>query len=580
MRFRVRVLLLLAGLVAAVLGVMLLVVNWSAEREAIAEIRDRFDRAAETFQNLLDRQFDHAAALASLLAADYAFKRAFADTDALTLKSNLRSHIDRVNDAAPGIADLLVLVTPEGDTRAAHGRSEAPAANTRPFAPLIARADARDTDRAQGCVWLGDRFHKFVLVPMLAPDLVAWVGLGQRIDDALAADLGQRSALDVVILRADGRPIASTLPTGLTAAFARLAPAAPAPSARPPVAHASTTPPRAVPHQTLDLVGERFLVLRATVPDFAEAGASVFVLSSLDARLAPTRRLQSLLLLAGAGLLALALLIALRFARSLSRPVQHLADHTRLIAAGDYDTRLDLRRRDEFGTLATAFNAMSTGLAERDLVRDLLDKNVSPEVAARLVRDGAALGGEERVVTVLFADLRGFTPLSEGLSAPDLVALLNRYLDRMSAALEAEGGVIDKYIGDEIMALFGAPVAAPDSADRAVRAALAMRAALAALNRELAAEGRPPLGFGVGINTARVVAGNIGSHRRLNYSVIGDGVNLAARLQTLTRRPEFDTDIIISDFTRAALLAPVPLRDLGPTPVKGKTHPIHVHAVV
>jgi len=149
----------------------------------------------------------------------------------------------------------------------------------------------------------------------------------------------------------------------------------------------------------------------------------------------------------------------------------------------------------------------------------------------------------------------------------------------MSTAIEAEGGVIDKFIGDEIMALFGAPVAAADSADRALRAALAMRTALAGFNRELAAENRPPLAFGIGINTARVVAGNIGSQRRLNYSVIGDGVNLAARLQPLTRRPEFATDIIISEPTRAALRGTYPLRPLGELTVKGKTTASAIHAV-
>ena len=579
MRFRVRVLLLLSGLVAIVLGVMLLVVNRSAEREAVDDLRGRFDRAAAAFRRLVDRQNDQAAALASLLAADYAFKLAFADNEKSTIESNLRSLLEiRAGTAAQAIA----VVRPGGETLAALGRSGPLDDAPRIFAPLIERADAAGADRAQGYVWLDGRLHEFVFVPMLAPDPVAWVGLGIRIDDALVSDLGQRANVDLVFLGREGRPLATTLAPGLAQTFSSLAlrnPAAPAPTVLSSLRlwpEFSGAPDVA----TVTLAGERFLVARSALPELAVAGASVFVLSSLDARLAPTRRLQASLVVAGAALLAVALLAALIFARSLSHPVQRLAAHTRRIAGGDYGTRLDLRRRDELGELAAAFNAMSAGLAERDRVRDLLDKNVSPEVAARLVRDGAALGGEEREVTVLFADLRGFTPLSEGLTPPELVTLLNRYLDRMSAAIEEAGGVIDKYIGDEIMALFGAPVAAPDSADRAVRAALAMRAALAGLNRELAAEGRPPLAFGVGINTARVVAGNIGSHRRLNYSVIGDGVNLAARLQTLTRREELAADILISDFTRAALLAPVPLRDLGETTVKGRSAPVRVHAVV
>jgi adenylate cyclase len=212
-------------------------------------------------------------------------------------------------------------------------------------------------------------------------------------------------------------------------------------------------------------------------------------------------------------------------------------------------------------------------------VRDLLDKNVSPEVAAQLLRDGATLGGQEREVTILFADLRGFTTLSEQLTPRDLLTLLNRYLDRMSTAIEAQGGVIDKFIGDAIMALFGAPVDQNNAADRALAAARAMEAELAAFNTELAKEGRPPFGLGIGINTARVVAGNIGSHRRLNYSVIGDGVNVAARLESLTRTPEYRTNIITSAATvRAAQTSP-PVRLLGSVKVKGRAELVEIFAV-
>ncbi|MSU49207.1 MAG: adenylate/guanylate cyclase domain-containing protein [Opitutus sp.] len=222
---------------------------------------------------------------------------------------------------------------------------------------------------------------------------------------------------------------------------------------------------------------------------------------------------------------------------------------------------------------------MTASLTERDLVRDLLDKNVSPEVAAQLLRDGATLGGEEREVTVLFADLRGFTTLSEKLPARDLVSLLNRYLDRMSAEIEAQGGVIDKFIGDAIMALFSAPVTQIDAADRAIAAALAMERALVQLNRELAAEGIPPLG--IGVYTARVIAGNIGSQRRLNYSVIGDGVNIASRLQSLTRTAEYRTNVIVSAAALAALRAPekVTARPPGSVQVKGRNEPVEIFAV-
>jgi adenylate cyclase len=286
-----------------------------------------------------------------------------------------------------------------------------------------------------------------------------------------------------------------------------------------------------------------------------------------------------LLAIVGGSSLALAALLAVGIARSISQPVRTLAEFTEHVARGDYARRIVLDRADELGRLATAFNRMSEGLAERDRIRDLLDKNVSPEVAAQLLRDGATLGGEEREVTVLFADLCSFTSLSERLPPRELVALLNRFLDRMSAAIEHEGGVIDKYIGDAIMALFGAPVAQSGAADRALRAALAMQAALAELNHELAAEGRPALACGIGINTARVVAGNMGSRRRLNYSVVGDGVNVAARLEALTRNPEYRATILVSEATLRAAQGRYATRTLGPIVVKGRAEPVQAHAV-
>jgi adenylate cyclase len=310
---------------------------------------------------------------------------------------------------------------------------------------------------------------------------------------------------------------------------------------------------------------------------------------SLSAELTSTRELQDFLLLVSLAALGLATLVALAIARSVSQPVLQLAEHTKLIAAGDYEKRIDLPRADELGQLATAFNEMSAGLAERDRVRDLLDKNVSPEVAAQLMRDGSALGGEMREVTILFADLRGFTTMSERLPPHDLLQLLNRYLDRMSAEIERHGGIIDKFIGDEIMALFGAPIAQDDSAARALSTALAMERALAKLNIEFAAEAAANpaanlpkgLAVGIGINTARVVAGNMGSHRRLNYSVIGDGVNIAARLQSLTRTAEYRTNIITSAATVAALRDPkaFALRPLGRAQVKGRGEPVEVFAL-
>jgi adenylate cyclase len=249
--------------------------------------------------------------------------------------------------------------------------------------------------------------------------------------------------------------------------------------------------------------------------------------------------------------LAVSVALGVRIARGVSRPVLELAEGARKIAAGDYRHRVKVQQEDELGALALSFNRMSEGLAERDRVRDLLGKVVSPEVASELLRKDVLLGGEEREVTVLFSDLRNFTAMSENLSPRETLAILNRYFTRMDSIVEKHGGVVDKYMGDALMALFGAPLANPDSADWAMNAALEMGEALDDLNRQWEKRGLPAINVGIGINTDVVVAGNMGSETRLNYTVIGDGVNLASRLEELTKLPEYERRIIISGSTLA-----------------------------
>jgi adenylate cyclase len=253
--------------------------------------------------------------------------------------------------------------------------------------------------------------------------------------------------------------------------------------------------------------------------------------------------------------------------------VQRLAAGARRIEAGDYQQSVAIPLHDEIGALAQAFNGMAKGLAEKERVRNLLGKVVSPEVASELLKGDIELGGEEREVTVLFSDVRGFTSLCEGQSPKQVLSLLNDYFSAITAVIEANGGVVDKFIGDAVMALFGAPVAQADSAERALRTAFGMEQALVKVNADFAARGLPPLAIGIGINTGKVVAGNMGSPSRLNYTVIGDGVNLASRLEGLTK--QHGATIIVSE--ACARAAPgFTYRELGVVQVKGRQEPVRI----
>ncbi|MBA2458479.1 MAG: FHA domain-containing protein [Gemmatimonadales bacterium] len=178
-------------------------------------------------------------------------------------------------------------------------------------------------------------------------------------------------------------------------------------------------------------------------------------------------------------------------------------------------------------------NSRFAGQLQREsMVRSNFERYFAPNVAAEIAQQDAAirLGGERRPITVLFSDIRGFTAMAEAM-APDVIAqMLSEYFTEMVEVIFEHGGTLDKFIGDAIMALWGAPIAHEDDPDRAIRAALAMQHSIEALNRRWAAAGRPTIGVGIGINYGEVFAGNIGSHRRLEYTVIGDAVNVANRI--------------------------------------------------
>lgn len=216
---------------------------------------------------------------------------------------------------------------------------------------------------------------------------------------------------------------------------------------------------------------------------------------------------------------------------------------------------------------------------EKRQVKKLFSRYVARDVYEQLLADPslAALGGTRRTMTVLFSDVRGFTALSEKGSPEELVAQLNEYFSRMTEVLFAHRGTLDKFVGDMVMGLFGAPLADEDHAEHAVQTALAMSQALDELNGEWLKQGRPSLDIGIGINTGDMVAGNIGSDTIMSYTVIGDAVNLGARLESLNK--EYGTRIIISEATRACLRARYDIRPLGDVIVKGKSTPVAIFEV-
>jgi adenylate cyclase len=310
------------------------------------------------------------------------------------------------------------------------------------------------------------------------------------------------------------------------------------------------------------------------LPDDPDQGRRILAVPLADV-IAPFDRIRRALLLGGGGALLVSALFGAALSRSLTRPVHALVAATSRVARGDYDAEVSVTSRDEMRTLAEAFNDMTRGLLLRERYRAVLNKVVSQDVAAELMKGDVELGGENRLVTVLFADIRGFTTLTEGMEPQRVIGLLNECMECLSRAIDAEGGVVDKFIGDEVMAVFGAPVTQVDHARRAVRAAVRMREDMTEVNGQRRARGERPLAIGVGINSGVAVAGNMGSTNRLNYTVVGDTVNLASRLAGQAGPGE----ILIGGETLRLAGEAVHAPPLGGRALKGFASEVEVYAV-
>jgi adenylate cyclase len=553
-------------------------VNQATDANANRLIAADLSEDAAVFRRLFGERTEHLLESARLLSSDFAFKTAYSTADRETVLSAMDNHLGRI---AGG--DLMMLVSLDGEVGVATAAPDAPAGLANPRPELVAAAETDDYGVAAGLVGRAGRLFQMMVVPLLVPDLDAWILIGFEIDDDYARDLRQLILSEVAIVdTAAGAPrlIAGTLPDAqrpaLPAAVAagRLGAGATAAVELDGEPYLSSAIDPGRPSESRSEAGAEDEAEELSAAETAGAGRVLVVLQRpLAAELAPFERLRTTLLLLFAASLAVSIAAAVAIARSVTRPVLRLAEGARRIEAGDYSQRVELRRRDEIGELAGSFNHMARGLAEKERVRDLLGKVVSPAVAEELLSRELELGGEERVVSVLFSDVRNFTALCEGRSPAEILELLNRYLTEVSGVIEEQGGVVDKYIGDAVMALFGAPLVRPDHAARAVATGLGMQGCLERINRQLESEGLPRLGIGVGVNTDLVVAGNMGSRTRLNYTVIGDGVNLASRLEGLTKR--YGVPLIVSDSTRSGAPGFV-YRELDRVRVKGKRRAVAI----
>lgn len=302
-----------------------------------------------------------------------------------------------------------------------------------------------------------------------------------------------------------------------------------------------------------DFPGERILAIRIHyIESIVYIFCGVIVLSFVGSYLLSRRETKSL--------------------RTLHKAVQE-------IGKGNLDLTVTVGTRDEFEDLAKQINAMTQGLKERERLKVGMTRYVSEHILDQIISSEipAKLEGERRKVTILFSDIRGFTHLSEAMPPEQVVALLNEYFEAMIEVIFRHKGTLDKFLGDGIMVEFGAPLEDPEQERHAIETAIEMQQELSKLNALWKEANRPTLNIGIGIHTGLAIVGSIGSAKRMEYTAIGDTVNIASRLQAATK--SLNQPILASTATFGSLLGHFKSKDLGPIKLPGREEPVHVYAV-
>ncbi len=563
-RLRTKIFIAFSSLIIAVLlatiGFTQVVVSREIERTLDRDLLT----TGEVFEGLLKERGARLETNSILLASDFALKSAVATHfdpatyEPETLASAAQSWQERIG------VDLFWITDELGTVLVASSEKDRRGEELEEVSPL---KEAIETEEpVAGIAELDGQLFQLVAVPVFAPDVIGFLLLGEAVDDRFAGRLKRSTGTDVSFLTQD-RVFASSW------AADRRGRVIPSPETRSALLRIRTR--TTSPFTAED---ERFQSL--IVPVTSQLPKPLFALMqrSYDEALAPLRALRQRIVIIGtAGLLG-ALLIGVGLAGGIIAPLQELVAGMREVLRGNLQYRSRIERRDELGFIAKSFNEMIDGLEERELIRDTFGRFVSHDVAEAVLTGRVPLQGERRDVSILFQDIRGFTSLSERLDPAVLLRLLNQFFTEVVAAVEAEGGVVKQFLGDGVMALFGAPQPHVDHAERAVRAALGIASRLQGLNETLEKQGLGPLEIGVGVHSGPVVAGLIGPDNRIEYGVVGDPVNLAARIEALTR--EMQATILVSREIAAQLGPTFTLGRTATMLVKGKSQPVEVIEVL
>lgn len=342
------------------------------------------------------------------------------------------------------------------------------------------------------------------------------------------------------------------------------------------IANASVTPRGQRPFKDIETGEKAFGAYAKT-----SFGVIVFSQISEEIILEPAREVKRRAFFIAGMFLSGALFIVFLFSMTLTSPIEKLVELIGIVSKGNFDvkatTAVKSIFKDEVGELAMAFDNMTDGLKERDKVKTLFSKFHGSSVTDDLLQNDIGVGGQTKDVIIFFSDIRGFTAFSEKRSPEEVVAMLNEYFAVMVGIINKHSGVVDKFIGDAIMAVWGAPKGSDRDAHLAVRACIEMRKGLDTLNEKRIAQGQPPLMIGMGLHAGAAISGTIGSDERMEYTVIGNTVNTGSRIEASTKA--FGTDLLISDTVFQRIQDDFMTEYAGAAEVKGRSEALKLFKV-
>lgn len=270
-------------------------------------------------------------------------------------------------------------------------------------------------------------------------------------------------------------------------------------------------------------------------------------------------------------------LLSIPLASGLLRPIFRLFKGTKEIAAGNFDYRIPVKGKDEIGELVRSFNSMASELKKKEILKGAFDRYVSTQVADEILKDPdhISLGGERRDITVFFADIRDFTAHTARMTPEEVVEILNRYFTIITEIIFRHKGMVDKFIGDAVMGVFGSPVKDPEHLENAVKAAFAVKSAMSKVNGLRESQGQTPFHIGIGLDTGSAVVGNMGSSVRMEYTAVGESVNMASRLAGIAAGGE----LLVSEYVYAMIKEYTVAMEKPETLIKGIERPVGVYNI-